>query len=519
MPPALSRRLLTACLLAGVAVAVLPDHARAQETNLRGSVPEDVLATSSPQALATRRLQPAPPPSAPFQPTGDSEALPEISFEPPADPQSVATQPPTPVQTTDPQIDMLRTTAISPDPLDDTNRASRENTRQPTETGRLPAADATPFAPAGIRSGSFILRPSIEQGIRATSNGDNSAGGSSAVLSETTLRLNAQSDWARHQASLDASGSLNKSLSGQSVSEPQLNLQGNLRLDVTDQTKINAGLGYQLRRESASSPNGVVGALKRPIVHSVNGSLGIERDFGLTFGSATARVEHDFYGNAELDSGGTVAQKDRNNTYASITLRSGFQLSPAIRPFVEAEAGKRIYDEQRDNNGYERGGTQFGLRGGVMADMGEKLNGEMSLGYLRANIEDPRLASIDGLSVNAALNWSPKRGTDVRLSASTLVDNGTTAGVSGSMLYLANIDVTHQIRSNLSVNARLDTTIRDNKDGSGTDYTIGTQIGATYWISRFAGINTRLRHEFLKSEVSSREYHANSIYLGLLLQR
>src|SRR5690606_20211375 len=144
----------------------------------------------------------------------------------------------------------------------------------------------------------------------------------------------------------------------------------------------------------------VVCALQRPLVHTLNGDLGIERDVGLIFGSANARIEHNIYGNAKLSSGGTVSQKDRDNTYASITLRGGFSLSAAIKPFTEVELGKRIFDEKVDSNGYERSGSQFALRGGMMLDMGEKLNGEFAAGYMRANSDDSRLGNISGPSIN-----------------------------------------------------------------------------------------------------------------------
>jgi len=298
-----------------------------------------------------------------------------------------------------------------------------------------------------------------------------------------------------------------------------VDIQGNLRLDLTEQTTINAGAGYRLRRESASSPNGVTDALKRPLVHTMQGSLGIERDTGLLFGRATGRVAYETYGDAELSSGGTVSQKDRDNTYASIVLRSGFAISPALKPFAEVELGKRIFDERVDSNGYERSGSQYALRGGLMFDRGEKFNGEFSAGFMRANSDDSRLGSVSGPSLAANIKWSPLRGTDVQLFAQTMVDTSTTPGVAGSLLHFASLEVTRRVRSDLSLNGKLDLNVRDNKDGTGTDYTIGAQIGATYWINRFVGLDARLRHEFQTSQIADREYRANSVYVGMKVQR
>ncbi|PRD42789.1 hypothetical protein C5748_14990 [Phyllobacterium phragmitis] len=560
-PRIVAKRRLAGLLLAGVAVGVSGFPAQAQEAGLRGSVPEDVLGTSAATPLSaqsrqqrrpnatttTRSTSPAYEPASPGALSEDDsgadtdagDAMVDNGENPddatlagrPIEPAGLPSPPASSQSTTasaaaetdDNQlapVDYLRTGTVDGEEQNGTGRAIPENERQSTIENRPPPrVEQDPFAPIGLRLGSFLLRPTIEQGIRATSNADNSSTGSSAVLSETTLRLNAQSDWSRHQATLDASGTLARTISGQDVSEPRLDIEGGLRLDLGDQTTLNTSAGYHLRRESASNPSGVVGALKRPIVQTLNGSLGLEREIGLLFGGVTGRVERSVYGDAELSSGGEVSQKDRDNTFASVTLRGGYQLSAAIKPFAEIEVGKRVYDEKRDSNGYERGATRLGARAGAMLDMGEKLNGELSLGYLRENIEDERLGDISGLSVNAAMNWSPERGTDVRLAAQTIVEGATAPGESGSVLYLANLDLKRLIRADLTLDAGLDLTVRDNRDGSGLDYGLGAELGATYWFNRFVGVNGSLRHEFLKSDIASREYTSNSVYLGVKMQR
>lgn|GEM_PF-2158900 len=500
-------RRLRCLLLAGAAVAMGAFSAHAQDSGLRGSLPDD---TGLAGTAATEDEQPddnATPSERAMQ-----AARTEAGQDAPADNAADTEQPAV-------ALDNMRVNAITATPDDDMGRMQRENQPAPPEQGSRRSPEDDPFAPLGIRIGRFLLRPSLEQGIRVTSNGDSSSTGSSAVLSETTLRFYTQSDWSRHQATLDAAGTFSKSISGQDVSEPQLDIQGNLRLDLSEQTTVEAGAGYKLRRESASNPYGVTDAKKRPLVHTFNGSLGVEREVGLIFGRATGRIEHDLYGDAELSTGGTLSQKDRDNTYASLTLRGGFELSPALKPFAEVELGKRIFDQRYDGNGYERSGTQYALRGGLMFDRGEKFNGEISAGFMRVNSDDSRLDDVTGPSFAAALNWSPLRGTDVRLYAQTLMDISTTPGQTGSLLHYASLGVTRKVRSNLSLNGQLDALVRDNEDGTGTDYTIGAQVGATYWFNRFFGLDTRLRHEFLTSRESDREYKSSSVYVGLKLQR
>lgn len=500
----LARR-LRCLLLAGVALA-LPHFAYAQDADLRGSISDDIAAAATTDADdAGADADGFYSPEQDNAPSGKGDLSQET---PAADPVS---------EDSTFLPDNIRVGAVLPD--DNTVRAQRENLRAWPEQGRSFTPEADPYAPIGIRAGSFILKPSLEQGIKATSNGDNSSNGSRAILNETTLRLNALSDWLQHQASLDASGTFSKSISGQDVSEPQANILGRLRLDLANQTTVNAETSYRLRRESASSPNGVVDALKRPLVHTFAGRLGVERDMGLLFGRVTGGLEHDMYGNAELASGGTVTQKDRNNTYASVAIRGGFSLSPALKPFAEVELGKRMFDERIDSNGYERSGRQYALRGGLVFDRGEKFNGEIAAGYMQADSDDPRLANISGPSINAMVNWSPLRGTDMRFFAQTMVDTSTTPGVAGSLQHFASLDITRRVRANLSFNGKLDANIRQNKDGTGTDYTLGAEIGATYWLNRMVAIDARLRHEFQTSQVADREYQSNSIYVGMKFQK
>lgn len=413
----------------------------------------------------------------------------------------------------------LRTTQVNDEAVDGALRAQRENLPiGPVEIAARSGPQTDPFAPNGMHVGNFILRPSLDQGLRATNNGDNSSSGKSAIISETTLRLNLQSDWARHQAMLDAAGTFSKSLSGQHVSDPQGNIQGSLRLELSDLTMLNLDAGYDVRRESASDPNGIggIGVRNRSLVHNYNVQATIERDLGQIFANVAARGTHTAYGNAQLDNGVSLSQSIRDNSYIGMALRGGFSLSAALRPFAEIEAGRRVYSH---NNGYDRDYTQLALRGGMLIDMGEKLYGEFALGYMQAKSGDDRLDNIGGLSAQAAINWSPQRGTDLRLGAQTYLETADVAGGNSSVLYLANLTITRMVRSDLSISATLDTTIRDNKDGSGTDYGLGIEAGATYWFNRFFGINGSFRHEFINSDVASRKYSANSIYLGVKMQR
>lgn len=380
-------------------------------------------------------------------------------------------------------------------------------------------AEENPFEAPGIRAGTFVLRPSIEQGVTVTSNADSSSGGGSAVLSETTLRLNAVSDWSEHTATLDAYGIFRKSVSGADVSEGEGGFDATLQYDLGNEYRLDAGLGYTVKPESASSPGILTGTVRRPLRHTLDGSLGLAKDIGKLRLGVTGRVERDMFADAELTDGTTVSQEDRNSTLASLTLRTGYQISPALTPFVEAEIGRRAYDLKQDSAGYERSSLRTGARAGVALDMGEKLNGEFSAGWIREGFDDDRLTAISGASVNANLNWSPERGTTVGLTGSTSVEGATAAGESGSILYSGRLSLQREIRANLTGSAILGADWRDYQGKDGRDLTLSAEASLTWWLNRYAGLTGRVRHETLDSTLPGRDSKTNSVFLGLKLQR
>ncbi|PBC10144.1 outer membrane beta-barrel protein [Mesorhizobium sp. WSM3859] len=376
-----------------------------------------------------------------------------------------------------------------------------------------------PFAAPGVRIGTFLFRPTLEQGFTATSNADSSNTGKSAVLSETALRFTATSDWRENSALITGYGQFRNTVSGQKINDAQGRIEGQLNVDLDNELRAIAKLGYEAAPESASSPDAIAGVTSQPLRQTVDGSLGLEKTVGKMRYALTGAVSHDFYGDAELSNGTTVSQKDRDSTLYTATLRAGYEISPALTPFTEVEAGRRVYDLRTDTDGFQRSSTRLGARAGLELDMGEKLSGEFSAGWLREAIDDSRLPAVAGPSINADLKWSPERGTTIGLTGKTSVETTTTAGQSGDILYSGRLTGERQIRANLTANTALGLDWRDYTGSDGHDLILSAEAGLTWWLNRYAGITTRVRTEKLTSNLLGRDYTANSVYLGLKVQR
>ncbi|EXL09560.1 hypothetical protein BG36_20690 [Aquamicrobium defluvii] len=399
---------------------------------------------------------------------------------------------------------------------------TRQNLRE-EHTGAIEqirrAPEDDPFAAPGMRLGTFLLRPSLEQGLTATSNADGSATGESAVLSETTLRLNATSDWSRHSADITGYTTWRKSLSGQHLDEVRGRIDGTLNLDLERDWRATARLGYEASPESASSPIAIAGTASQPLRHQFDGSAGIEKALGKLRLGLTGEALRTVYEDAKLSTGGTLSQKHRGSTLYTARLRAGYEISPALTPFVEIEGGRRIYDERVDPSGYSRSSDRLGARAGTQFDLGEKFGGELAAGWLRESFDDDRLAALSAATIDGTVRWSPQRGTDLHLRGSTTFEGATAAGESGSVLYALRLTGERQIRANLTANALLGFDWREYSGSDDRDLIYTAEAGLTWWMNRYAGLTIRARHETLDGNRAGRDAKTNSIFVGITARR
>jgi len=397
--------------------------------------------------------------------------------------------------------------------------ATRDSLRAAPIEGRTLPADENPFSPTGIRVGTFVIRPTLQQGIEYTTNAAGTASGGSDVLSETTLRLNAQSDWSRHSATLDAFGTYRTSLRGTGFRELLGGVDAAARFDLGKAYELKTALGYRRRPEEATSPVGLPATTSRPLRQTITGEVGLEKAIGpLRFG-VTGAVARNTYGSADLVGGGTLSQADRNQTLYTAKLRGGYEISPALLPFIELEAGRRNYDLRLDTNGYARSANRLGARAGVEFDRGEKLNGRIAAGIISENFDDARLGTLSAFAIDGAVNWSPMRGTTVTLTGATEIEGTTTAGESGSVLHATSLGISRRLWAQLTADAVLGASFRRYVTTGDSDRTLSAEARLTYWLNRYAGLTGRARHEATSSTIAGRDSRTTSVFLGLTMQR
>ena len=393
---------------------------------------------------------------------------------------------------------------------------------QPEQGGGLLGTD-DPFAPLGIRNGSFLLFPTLTQTFGYTDNADFEADGEPSAFSLTSARLRLTSDWAIHQLTAEIGGSYQTFFNDTSDDLPTFDANAELRLDHTRDFTTTWGVSFEQTTESSSSDNldtsGAAFVVGRTGVIQASAFAQAEKRFGRWTSRLRGTATRAQFEDAELSDGTTLSQDDRSNTLLSATLRLGYETSPALQPFVEGSAGTRFYDEASDSNGEKRDSLALSLRGGFAFDQGEKFNGEIAIGYGVETFEDPSLERLSGLTIDGAINWSPLRFTTVSATARTDFVPSTEAGESGTIIYTGTLGVTRDIRPNWSLSARLLGSFEDTEGPGEEEQTLQATLGSEWRLNRNTAIIGEVGYETVDSTEIDSSYDAFTARLGLRLQR
>ena len=370
----------------------------------------------------------------------------------------------------------------------------------------------------GIRLGSFILKPSITQSLKSQKTTGNGADAKRSYL-ETSGTGTLTSDWARHELTIKGQGRWQKNLSGDLPTDSDGSLDADLRLDLSDQTQAHITGGYELGREDNTDPNAISGASTQSNVTTLRGGASIERDLGRLRGLVGADIARTTYSPAKFPNGTTLDLSDRDRNAYTLRGRIGYEISPALIPFIEASIGTTRYDQEQDTNGYKRSSNTYALRGGVAVDLGEKLRGEIGAGYETVTYDDSRLTEIGALSLEGSATWSPQRGTDLTAGLQTTVEDSTAPGESGAVVYRFTTDLKHELRDNLIAKLSGATTWRRYPSGSAiadsTAYTTGG--GLAYRINRYLELEGTVNYEVTRRSTGNTTDLTTGI--GLTLKR
>lgn len=382
------------------------------------------------------------------------------------------------------------------------------------------APEEEPFAPVGVRAGSFTLRPSIEVYGGYDDNPFRvNSGRLPSSFMKTEGKIEAQSNWSRHELAGELRGAYTDyfEVPGNDRPEAEARLRG--RIDVTSLSRIELEGRAALTTDAAGSPDAVTSAKRPPHIYTLEGSAGYVQRFNRVELGLRGMVERSTHQDAELLSGATLDLSDRDYTSYGGALRGSYESTPDFKPFAEVAVDRRVYDHETDFTGVRRGSDGLRLRAGAEFARERRLSGEISAGYAWRRYEDPTLEDISGLIVDASLVWRATGLTTVTLKANSEIGETTLAGASGVFHRQASVTVDHAFRRWLIGTVGASYGIEDYVGTGRRDDRIGLLAGLTYYFNRYAALKGEFRHERLRSTVPGDDYTANIVMLGLRLQR
>lgn len=386
----------------------------------------------------------------------------------------------------------------------------------PVQSGIDRPEEDDPFAADGILIGttnSFIV---LEQSVGYSSNLSQNVDGEAGTFSQTDIDASFTSDWSRHQWQTNFFGSYRSFFNDDIVDEPALSADTALRLDLIDGFTLTGSANYFVSTQEFTDNTLAPGAIDTPLIQAYGGAVELARGDRKLRLALRGSIDRTVFDDADLGNGISQSQEDLNNDLYSMSLRVGYEVSPAVVPFVQGGYSVRDYDLALDRNGNQRDSDILELRAGLELDFGEKLQGEIAIGYLTETFDDAALEDLSGLTVNGSLIWSPERDSLVTLTLGTATSTSIVANDSGNLDYVARLDYARQINDRWSMDAFAGLELDTNDE---RDMTLETGLGLQYWVNRFTAITGDVEYSSFTSDTPGSEFDEFSARIGVRLQR
>jgi hypothetical protein len=391
--------------------------------------------------------------------------------------------------------------------------------------------DDDPFGAVGDYAGSFLIKSAVELSGGYETNPGRLPEPKGLPFWVVAPEFLAVSDWERHALVADLRGSFTGyggnlpatvdggvSPSPTNIDRPSFNGHIDGRLDVTETTHLTAQLRALAATDNPGSPNIQAGLAKYPVYTSFGGTFGFDQKFNRLEFAAGATVDRTVYQDSTLTDGSTSTNDDRNyNQYGGVG-RLSYELTPAVKPFVEVEGDSRVHDTAVDRDGYARDSTGGYAKGGTSFEFSRLLTGELSVGYSERNYVDPRLGRLDGLLTAGSLVWTATPLTTARFVSTTSIDETIVAGVSGVLTHLYTVEVDHDFRRWLSAIGKFTYGTLDYQGDGRSDKIYSIEGDLIYKLTRNLWIKGTLRHDVLNSNFIGSSSASTLMMLGVRVQ-
>lgn len=389
----------------------------------------------------------------------------------------------------------------------------------PVPSPRRKRPDLDPFGPVGYSVGSLRLTPYFEQSLGYDSNPDQIAVGvKPSAFSRSEGGFGLLSLWSSNELRANMRAGYDEFFSNPEANRPDANGTVDYRLDATRELAFDAEGRFALATQRPGSPELNVAVRGRPLISSLGTTVGGTDTLGRLALGLHGLFDRTEYENGRLADGTVVTLDDQNFNDYGISARADYELTPALKPFVEVIGDTRVHDRRLDLAGYARDSDGILGRVGSTFELTPLITGTVSAGYEDRSYEDPRLRDLRGPVVDARLIYAATPLTTFTLNASTSFNETDLVGSSGAESRSVSLQISHALLRNLTltgIGAYLNT---DYIGSTIVENTVSGTLRASYNISRSIVLDASYNHQTLRSTAPLSSFTQDVFLVGLRLQ-
>ncbi|WGF88904.1 outer membrane beta-barrel protein [Marinivivus vitaminiproducens] len=369
--------------------------------------------------------------------------------------------------------------------------------------------DRPDYDPLGIRTGGFLLTPSITVEELYDSNvfadDDDEEDDFATIVSP---RLSLESQFSRHALNFSAGADGAAYYSTDENNYIDAFGQASGQLDVGRANSLSGSVrvarGHQDRDDSDIETSELADQNDEDVTvfYTANTNVFWRQQFNRLYYRVGASALRRDYEDGE--------DADRDRIEYSPTVEVGYSISPRFDVFTRGVYRMMRYDqseqEDREFDGYQ-------LLVGSNIDLTSLIFGTVYVGYEQANFDGDTYDDIDGVSFGGGLTYNVTRLTSVTLSGQRQVQPTQRTESGGNQETTADLRVDHELLRNVILNGRVGWEQDDFEDTTDDTYRAGA--GVSYLINRNFRLSLDYTFSTRDSDESDREYDRNQILLGL----
>ncbi|MCR5879514.1 outer membrane beta-barrel protein [Phenylobacterium sp. J367] len=341
----------------------------------------------------------------------------------------------------------------------------------------------------GLRMGAFLAYPKLS--VSAEANDNIYATDLNEVddmIWRITPEVNLNSDWSRHALGAYARAVLARYQDNDNENTTDYALGVNGRLDLLRFTNIRGSFDWGDLTEPRTSPDSP-GTAAEPVKYNLS-TLNLIGEHTVNRLRFMGRYQYQRFDYESPDriGGGIVEQSYRDRDINLFLGRVDYAVSPATAVFFEVTGNNRNYDLPGVGGALNRDSDGIQFLAGANFELGAVARGEVGVGYLEQEFDDPALEKIDGFGARAQVEWFPTQLTTVTFNGSRTVEDSATGGTGAYLSSNVGVTVDHELMRNVILTARAAYGEDEYDEIGRKDERQNAGLSATYLLNRSIGL-------------------------------